>query len=307
MILAAGLTPAWQQILLFDHVFLGEVNRATAAHFCASGKVLNVGVALHHLGATSRTLAAGGGWSLAAMEADLQQLGVPCRWIKTSHATRVCTTILDTGGHVTTELVENSKEFSAAELAEFQHVYLEEATAAEVVVLSGSLPAGTPETYYRDLVARTPGRVVLDVRGGELLHALSTRPFLVKPNRAELSRTVNRDLSQDADLQAAMLDLNARGARWVVITDGPHAVWVSSASQVWKLQPPLINVVNPIGSGDSLAAGIAAALDAGVEVLEAVRHGIASAADNATQLLPCRLDRQRVRDLQSLVTVTAAT
>ncbi len=301
MILAAGLTPAWQQILVFDHVQMGEVNRANAANWCASGKVLNVGVALHHLGASSRTLSAGGGWSLDAMEADLRQHGVACRWIKTSLTTRVCTTILDTGGHVTTELVENSGEFTADELAQFQHAYLEEAAAAEVVVLSGSLPAGTPETYYRDLVARTPGRTVLDVRGAELLHALPTRPFLVKPNRAELSKTLNKDLRQDADLQAAMLDLNARGARWVVITDGPHAVWVSSASQVWKLQPPVINVVNPIGSGDSLAAGIAAALDAGVEVLEAVRHGIASAAYNATQLLPCRLDPQRVRELQTLV------
>ena len=302
MILAAGLTPAWQQILVFNHIQMGEVNRAQAAYWCASGKVLNVGVALHNLGATSRTLSAGGGWSLDAMRADLQQQGVACRWIETSLTTRVCTTLLDNGGHITTELVENSGDFSPDELAQFQHAYLEEAAAAEVVVLSGSLPAGTPETYYRDLVARTPGRAILDIRGTELLHALTARPFLVKPNRAELSKTLNKDLSRDANLQAAMLDLNQRGARWVVITDGPHAVWVSSASQVWKLQPPVIHVVNPIGSGDSLAAGIAAALDRGVEVLEAVRYGIASAADNATQLLPCRLDPQRVRDLQTFVT-----
>ena len=207
---------------------------------------------------------------------------------------------------MTTELVENSVEFSTTELAQFQHAYLEEAAAAEVVVISGSLPAVTHETYFRDLVARTPGRVVLDVRGAELLAALPARPFLVKPNRSELSQTFKRDLSRDADLQTAMLDLNERGARWVVITDGPQAVWVSSASQVWKLQPPLINVVNPIGSGDALAAGVAAALDAGVEVLEAVRYGMASAADNATQLLPCRLDPQRVQDLQTQVTVNQA-
>lgn len=306
MILAAGLTPAWQQILVFDQLFLGEVNRAAEVHCCASGKVLNVGVALHHLGAASRTLAAGGGWSLAAMQGDLQQLGVPCRWITTASPTRVCTTVLDSGGQMTTELVENSPEFSADELAQYQHAYLEEAATAEVVVLSGSLPAKTPETYYRDLVARTPGRVVLDVRGAELLHALQSKPFLVKPNRAELAKTLNRNLRHDADLQTAMLELNAGGARWVVITDGPHAVWVSSASQIWKVQPPAIDVVNPIGSGDALAAGIAAGLDAGVEVLWAVRQGVAAAVDNATQLLPCRLDPQRVGELQKSVTITTA-
>ena len=49
VILAAGLTPAWQQILVFERFSPGEVNRATQAVWCASGKVLNVGCALHHL------------------------------------------------------------------------------------------------------------------------------------------------------------------------------------------------------------------------------------------------------------------
>ena len=51
MIVAAGLTPAWQQILQFDALRLGEVNRASQAHWCSSGKVFNVGIALAHLGA----------------------------------------------------------------------------------------------------------------------------------------------------------------------------------------------------------------------------------------------------------------
>lgn len=301
MILAAGLTPAWQQILVFDHLVHGDVNRAREAHWCPSGKVLNVGVALRHLEADARTLSAGGGWPLEAMAADLTALNVPHRWITTIHATRVCTTVIDAGGHVTTELVENTAEFSAVELAAFQHAYLAEAAAAEVVVLSGSLPKGTPSTYYRDLVSRTPGRVIMDVRGPELLEALPTQPFLVKPNRAELARTLKCDLNSDADLQTAMFDLNSRGARWVVITDGPRPVWVSSAGQLWKFQPPLVNVVNPIGSGDSLAAGLAASLDLGSDVLEAVRYGIAAAAFNATQLLPCRLEPSRIQELLTQV------
>ena len=46
MILAAGLTPAWQQIVEFDGFAVGQVNRARSVHWCASGKVLNVGIAL---------------------------------------------------------------------------------------------------------------------------------------------------------------------------------------------------------------------------------------------------------------------
>jgi tagatose 6-phosphate kinase len=293
MILAAGLTPAWQQILVFDEVETGEVNRAREAHWCASGKVLNVGVAVHCLGATSRTLSAGGGWPLAAMQADLAGLGVSQRWVSTKIPTRVCTTLLDRGNGTTTELVENAGEFSAAELAEFQSVYQSEAESAEIVVLSGSLPQGAPASYYFDLLKRTGGRAILDIRGPELQHALAARPFLVKPNRAELARTLGRNISDDTDLQSAMLELNEQGARWVVITDGPDAVWVSSLGRTWSFTPPKIDVVNPIGCGDSLAAGIAVALDEGAEVVDSVRFGIAAAADNATQLLSCRLDRSR--------------
>lgn len=297
MILAAGLTPAWQQILEFDHVETGAVNRARKVHWCASGKVLNVGVAVHSLGARSRTLSAGGGWPLAAMQADLATLGVPQRWVETRIATRVCTTILDQGSHTTTELVENTGEFTAEELAAFQRTYFEEAESADLVVLSGSLPRGTPITFYRDLLRRTLGRVILDIRGAELLHALESRPFLVKPNRAELAYSLSKDLGDDSALQAAMLELNERGARWVVITDGPQTVWVSSLGRTWSFTPPKVEVVNPIGCGDSLAAGIAVALDEGAEVVDAVRFGIASAADNATQLLSCRLDRARIAAL----------
>ena len=42
----------------------------------------------------------------------------------------------------------------------------------------------------------------------------------MKPNREELSRTVGRDLSRDADLLNAMKQIHDRGAAWVVVTDG---------------------------------------------------------------------------------------
>jgi len=61
MILTAGLTPAWQQVLLFDSFTPGEVNRARQVHWCASGKVLNAARALHSLGGPSKALAPVGG------------------------------------------------------------------------------------------------------------------------------------------------------------------------------------------------------------------------------------------------------
>lgn len=304
MILSAGLSPAWQQILLFDSLAVGEVNRAREARWCASGKVLNVGMALHHLGAECRTLSIIGGRSGESIREEFAALGVPARWIESAQPTRICTTILDASRQTTTELVENSGPLAPEERERFVEAYAREAAAASTVVLTGSLPAGTPDTFYRDLLARTPGRAVLDVRGPELLAALEHGPFLVKPNRDELARTVGRLLHDEQDLLDAMRELNDRGAEWVVVTHGRDDVVATSAEEIVRFRPPSVPVVNPIGCGDCLAAGIAWGLDAGRDPVEAIRIGMAAAAENLSQLLPARLDRDRVFEAARKIAAT---
>src|SRR5262249_45029196 len=54
-------------------------------------------------------------------------------------------------------------------------------------------------------------------------------------------------------------------------------------------------VVNPIGSGDCFAAALAVALARGNDIAQAVGYGIAAASENCRQLLPARLDPDRVQ------------
>ena len=303
MILAAGLTPAWQQILLFERFLPGEVNRASEVHWCASGKVLNVGLALHHLGVESRTLALVGGAAGDSIRAEFARLGVAADWVQTRTPTRICTTLLDQTTGLTTELVENSRAVSAAELVEFQSAFAALTPTARAVVLTGSLPAGTPGDFYRRLIERVRAPVVLDARGPELLESLSARPFLVKPNREELSRTLGMSLESDAELVLGLRQLVERGAEWVVISQGSESVWLAGATGLWRIWPPKVDVVNPIGSGDCLAAGIAAALARGLDPVAAARFGVAAGAVNALELLPARLQTDRVDRLAKTIAV----
>lgn len=291
MILAAGLTPAWQHILRFDALQLGEVNRAAEARWCASGKVVNVGIALGQLGADCRMLTVLGDDVARRARQELTSLGVRPELVDARQPTRVCTTLIDSAGGAVTELVENARPLSQECLAEFTRAYDELVRQADVVVLSGSLPAQTPVTFYRDLLAMMPVRVVVDARGPELLAALECRPLLVKPNREELARTLGQPLGDEPSLLAGMRKLNDRGAAWVVVTEGKHGVWASSDHELFRLRPlDVERVVNPIGCGDCLAAGIAWSISQGHDVIEAVRIGMAAAAQNAAHLLPGRLD-----------------
>jgi tagatose 6-phosphate kinase len=300
-IVAAGLSPAWQQIMRFDGFRAGEVNRAIDVQWCASGKVLNVGIALAHLGAASETISLVGGATGEQIKQEFRSLGVQAAWVPTRAPTRVCTTILDlqTGG--ATELVENAAAVDAAELDAFRSLYAARAAHAQCTILTGSLPIGAPPGFFRELLDDTACPAIVDVRGPELLAVLARRVFLVKPNREELARTVGREIAGDAQLHSAMLELNARGAEWVVISDGPRPAWASSRDQIFCLSPPRVEPVNPIGSGDCLAAGIAWALTENSDTLAALRQGMGAAAYNVGQLLPARLDRDAVAKYAAMV------
>jgi 1-phosphofructokinase family hexose kinase len=332
VILAAGLSPAWQQIVVLDRLQLGDVNRAREVHWCASGKVLNVGLALNCLSISPtlrqgepggvagelgvrnsecgvnettqnqvRTLAVVGGLTGEAIRREFAEAGIHATWIKTESATRVCTTILDAGTGQTTELVENAVPITTDELWQFQQAYIDAARHADVVVLAGSFPGGVPATFYRDLLAETPGRVVLDAQREPLLAALERRPFVVKPNREELGNTLGRRLETDDQLRAAMREFCRRGATWVVVSEGKERVWIGSERTILSVRPLPVDVINPIGCGDCLAAGVAVALARGEDLPDAVLYGMAAAAENARHLLPARLDPRRVAELRTQI------
>lgn len=291
MILSVGLTPAWQQILQFDRLVVGEVNRARATAACASGKVLNVAAAAHSLGAAASLWCPIGGATGRQIAAEFRKLEIPSRWLDVATPTRVCTTLLDAATGTTTELVENAGALSKTELDRYADELPELAAKSSLAVLTGSLPERTPAGYYRRLMQSVACPVVLDVRGQDLLDCLPLKPLLVKPNRDELSWTVGRTLATESEILAAMRELRDRGAQWVVISRGADSLLASGPDGDFRLRPPQVESVNPIGCGDSLAAGIAVGVTEGMPVVDAIRLGVAAAVENALELLPARMSR----------------
>jgi tagatose 6-phosphate kinase len=319
VILAAGLTPAWQYVLVFDELRSGEVNRARESRWFASGKAVNVALATRSLGHEAGLVSFVGGSSGTALAEDFESTGARADWVTSSSPTRVCTTLIDRARSETTELVENSAAVTSQELARYSRAFAGAARTADVIVLSGSLPTDTPRTYYRELLEAVretspalrrdgngPARLVLDIRGPELLDCLSFRPFLVKPNREELAATVGRALDDDEDVLAAMRELNAAGAEWVLVTNGGAAAWLTSSSTTFRVEPPRgINVVNPIGCGDSVAAGVAAGLVEQLSPEQCVALGLGAAAANLERMECARFESARARALAAGTVVEA--
>jgi fructose-1-phosphate kinase PfkB-like protein len=119
-----------------------------------------------------------------------------------------------------------------------------------------------------------------------------------------LERTLGRDLRDERALFDGLREINERGAEWVVITDGRHPIHARSRDGLFRVQPVPRPIVNPIGCGDCLTAGIAWALAEGREPIECIRRGVAVAASKLGQLLPGVVDREEVDRLVPAVDVS---
>lgn len=302
MILCVGTTPVMQRTLVFPRVQIDVVNRATEVHETASGKSVNVARVLHTLGEEAIATGFLGGDSGKFIRDDLAASGLAHDFINVIPKTRTCITLIDQSTGETTELVEEATQVEPPAWDLLRDKIEQLIARATLMVLSGSLPPGAPQDFHHWCITRAGAnvRTILDAAGEPLRQALPARPFLIKPNRSELAKTLGTPIETDNELRDAIKQLNAD---WTVITEGKSGAMVSNGKQFWRFRPPAVQAINPIGSGDSLAAGIACGLSRGQPMPDAARLGIACGAANAMTKTAGVVDKNIVAELlQSIAT-----
>jgi tagatose 6-phosphate kinase len=281
VILCVGGTPAMQRTLSFERLVPGEVNRATGVRVTASGKVTNAARVARTLGSRALFVTFLGGDPGRFVAGALEEEGVPQDVVWTGSPTRTCSTLLHDSGEVT-ELVEEASPVSPEEAAALEETSRRRLPEASALCLIGSLPPGVPEDFYARLVkaaneAEIPSLV--DAQKGPLEKALSARPSVVKPNLEEALATLG--LPESTGAREAALALVEAGAGWALVSEGPRGSALAGESgKTWRIEPPKLQAVNPIGSGDSLAAGFLHAFVGGSSVPESAVFGTACAAAN---------------------------
>lgn len=277
MILVVGLSSAWQRTLFFKSLHPGSVNRATRVLETASGKGVNVARVASMLGEKTLLLTTAGGHRGKLFRKSLREARLPAVTIPSRGETRLCQTLIANG--LVTELVEEAPALSLRELAAVRSAYDRALRKTTLVVLSGTLPKGCGDDFYAELARLATRRnipVLVDAQKETLRHVVRQRPILVKINAAELAEATGiRTLSE------GMRELNKMGAGLVVISRGAKATIAFDGKHTWRVTPPGIKAVNPIGSGDAMMAGIATGLMRGISLSDALRLGIACGAANA--------------------------
>lgn len=303
------LNPTLQKTLQFSSWHRDQVNRTANFFLDASGKGVNVCRVLTQLGKHAVHVTQLGGHFRDLFINLCEKDHIPLVWTESSSEIRFCYTLIDQSDRSVTEIVEESAAVSVgteerlvALFREQGEPMAEQTSGTPTLIVSGTKAAGFSDAIIPGMVsfAKDHGfRIILDIKGNDLRNCMPYHPDIIKPNLLEFCTTylpevdvrkVQVDEQYQASIQrrviAKALDLAQDFGCSIIISRGANPVWIIDKKDFYEVPLTPVKPVNTTGSGDAFTAGLAAALDNGLFLADAVAEGNRCGALNAALLRP---------------------
>lgn len=284
MIYTVTLNPALDKTVEIPSLTVDAVNRITSMRTDPGGKGINVSKVIQKLGGASVAAGILGGDTGRAILSALTEMGLTTLFHFVEGETRTNMKIIDPDNHTNTDINEPGVTVSEEILEKLLEELLAKVTKEDIVVISGSMPKGSPkDTYYTWTKAfREKGaKVILDADGDLLKAGLKASPYLIKPNNHELGALTGRALETPEEIAETAAELMKEyGIGKVVVSmGGDGAVYVTKDKTIYA-EGLKVPVGSTVGAGDSVVAALAVSEEEGKTLEETVRLSTAVGAAN---------------------------
>ena len=297
MVYTITFNPALDYVMRMNtSLDIGETNRSQSEELYYGGKGINVSVVLNELGISNVSLGFIAGFTGDAINEGVSKMGITTDFIKLPKGISRINVKLkaDKETEINAQGPDIDKESIDKLFSKINAI-----KDGDCIVLAGSIPKTLPDDIYEKILKALDGKTVIkivDATKDLLMKVLPYKPFLVKPNRAELGELFNVRIQNDEDIIKYGRILQDRGAINVLISLGKDgAMLIPENGEPIKMGAPSGKPVNTVGSGDSMVAGFLAGYLKTHDYYEALALG--SAAGSATAILPGLANKETI-DIQ---------
>ncbi|MGI5174147.1 carbohydrate kinase [Treponema sp. OMZ 840] len=295
-ILTVCLNPTFEKTLVFDSFYENEVNRTADYFLLPAGKGINVAREIKRHGFEAAAFTHLGGSRTDEFLQLCGQESIKLEYFIVDSPIRSCINIIHNRKRTSTKLVEESLPVDIHASKQAFDLYISLLNKFDAVVITGTKTAGYADDLYPKMVkeAKNAGKlVVLDICGTDLIDSLPFKPDIIKPNLSEFMFTFengcrvleNQDTEGLRDKVCALTEnLYARYGTKSIISRGKFPLWVYDGHSFYEMPNIDVPVVNTIGCGDALTAGLTLSLLDEGDLKKAVIFGMDCAAQNAQKL-----------------------
>ncbi len=296
MIYTVTLNPSIDYIVRLSKLTNGITNRTDSEEFYFGGKGINVSLVLAELDLDSTALGFVAGFTGDAIEAGIRNDRITTDFIKLREGISRINVKIKAGEE--TEINAQGPHINPDELDRLM-LKLDHIQSGDTLILAGSIPNTLPDDTYELMLERIKDRdirIVVDATKKLLVNSLKYKPFLIKPNRQELSEIFDVEVKSEEDTVKYARELQKMGARNVLISlGGEGAMLVDETGEVHKAGVLKEKVINTVGSGDSMVAGFVAGFEKEKSYPYALKLG--SVCGNATAFLPGLATKAKIEEL----------
>ena len=296
MIYTITLNPSIDYIVRLDKLVTGITNRTSSEEYYYGGKGINVSLVLAELGLDSTAFGFVAGFTGKAIENGIRNDHIITDFIKLKEGISRINIKIKAGEE--TEINGQGPHITEQELERLLQK-IDRLSNGDTLVLAGSIPNTMPDDVYERMMERIKFksvRIVVDATKKLLVNSLKYKPFLIKPNRQELSEIFDVEVKTEDDIERYAKELQKLGARNVLISlGGEGAMLIDENGKKYKAGVMKEKVLNTVGSGDSMVAGFVAGYEKSGDYAYSLKLG--SVCGNATAFLPGLATKEKIEEL----------
>lgn len=274
MIYSVTLNPSIDFIVRVENFQVGETNRAFQDEFYAGGKGIMVSKLLKNIGTDCKNLGFLGGFTGKFIEESLNLLNIEHDFVKVKENTRINVKLKSTKE---TEINCKGPNISEVEINEF-FKKIKSIREDDFVILSGSIPSSLGNDFYIkiiEILKKNNVNFALDSSGEAFSKALKYKPFLIKPNRDEISEYAGREMKDYKEIISYTRENLINRAENIIISMGGEGALYVAKDYALFAKAFKGKLVNSVGAGDSVVAGFIDSILKGKSIEEAFRFAIA--------------------------------
>ncbi|HAE62471.1 MAG TPA: 1-phosphofructokinase [Eubacteriaceae bacterium] len=295
MIITVTLNPAVDHSIEIDGFKPGSVNKASKTYKKAGGKGINVSKTISYAGGKTTATGFLGGKTGEWIASEIQNADIIDKFIITDKDTRTNIKIVDISNEEVTDINEKGATLEHKYLDTLESSLYSMINAEDIVVLSGSLPGGMSEDVYEKMILKSNekgAKVVLDATQEALRLALTTRPFMIKPNIHELEEIFENPLDSIESIKEACLKFIESGVEVVLLSMGGDGALLVTRDFIKKIDGIKVKVKNTVGAGDSMVGSFVFRYEQTKDLEEAFKYAVATATVHVEE--GTTLDKQKM-------------
>ena len=300
MIYTITLNPALDYVLEIDNIDFNGVNKIKKNNLILGGKGINASWMLTNLNIDNKALYFSGGSTGDMFNEIMAKTDISFKNFNVDFDTRINVKVNSNSNNL--ELNGDKKEIKKIYYKNLLNYLKDNLKEDDYVLIMGSYFNIKDITEILKVTNKIGAKSILDIAGKDLVTIIKKyKVYFAKPNEDEIKEMFDLDNVNDENLIKSAKKLISNGLENVLISLGSKGSIFVNDSNTFQILPAKINLINPVGAGDSTVAGFTAGMSQNMNIKESLI--LANACGGATASVTDIADKRTVEKLKNSITI----